>query len=131
MLFPPSQSPAYDNRCLRSAVALTRELSLIGIPAPKPTPTTLSRATLPARHALIRNILEGLNPVYWNEPAIRGPAAGPDETESTNAEEHEPFPQAERAVWREQVNQRLYRRWVATDVFVLDKVSSESASSRQ
>lgn len=71
--------------------------------------------SMPLRRLLILITAFGL--MLWffvlpsiNEPATRGPAAGPDETDSTSAEEQETWTQAERAVWREQVNQRLYRR---------------------
>jgi hypothetical protein len=45
-----------------------------------------------------------------NEPVTRGPALGVDETASENAEEHDPWTREERAVWRDQINQRLHRR---------------------
>ena len=46
-----------------------------------------------------------------DEPEIRGPAAGSAERiTDEEAEEHDHWSPEERAVWREQVNQRLYGR---------------------
>lgn len=45
-----------------------------------------------------------------NEPGTRGPAVAPQATESTEAGERDTWTREERAAWREQVDQRLYRR---------------------
>lgn len=70
---------------------------------------------MPLRRLLILITAFGL--MFWflvlpsiNEPVTHGPAVGLDEAESTNTEERDSWTQEERAVWREQVNQRLYRR---------------------
>ena len=70
---------------------------------------------MPLRRLLILITAFGL--MLWffvlpsiNGPVTHGPAVGLDETESTNAEERDFWTREERAVWREQVNQRLYRR---------------------
>jgi hypothetical protein len=70
---------------------------------------------MPLRRFLILVIAFGL--MLWffvlpsiNEPVARGPTVDPNESAPTNAEARDAWTQEERAVWREQINQRLYRR---------------------
>lgn len=70
---------------------------------------------MPLRRLLILVTAFGL--MLWffvlpsiNEPGTRGPAVGPEDADSTNSEEYDSWTAEERAVWRERLNQRLYRR---------------------
>lgn len=45
-----------------------------------------------------------------NEPTTRGPASSPEREEVSNEGAPDPRTREEEAVWREQIDRRLYRR---------------------